>query len=145
MTNHIHLLAFSGDGDDLEKAMQGVQLSYNWWVRRRYGFSGHLWQGRYKSFLIEKDGYLTECSRYIERNPIQAGMVASPEDYPWSSYRFYAYGEPHKHLNLRPDPGYLSLASTDRERQSRYREYVKTDRPYELPDPERLYPVFQGW
>ena len=143
MPNHVHLLLFAGTCVVLAKALQGISLSFSWWARRRWGVSGHLWQGRFKSFLIQKDSYLLECSRYIERNPVNAGMVSDPAQYPWSSYRFYAEGKANPLVT--PDPGYLSLGMTGPERQHSYQTYVTATRPYEFPDPERLHPVFQGW
>lgn len=143
MPNHVHLLLFSETSSALAKALQGIQLSFSWWIRKRYHTSGHLWQGRFKSFLIQKESYLLECGRYIERNPVNAKIVSDPADYPWSSYRFYAMGE--KNPLITPDPGYLSFGSIPAQRMRLYQEYVATARPYELPDPERLHPVFQGW
>ena len=143
MPNHVHLLLFSELRDSLSKYLQGVNLSYSWWYRNRYDFCGHVWQGRFKSFPIEKESYLTECSRYIERNPVNAKIVTHPEKYPWSSYRFYSEGAKN-HL-VTPDPGYRNLASTEAARQNIYQSYVETARPYEIPDAKKLLPSFQGW
>ena len=143
MPNHVHLLLFSEFREILSKSLQGLNLSYSWWYRKRYSFCGHVWQGRFKSFPIEKDSYLLECGRYIERNPVNAGMVSDPKDYSWSSYRFYTEGAENPWLS--PDPGYLEFSSDGAERRRRYREYVTAVRPYETPSPERLLPIFQGW
>ncbi len=142
MTNHTHLLLFSESRELLSRFLQKIQLSYSWWYRLNYKFCGHVWQGRFKSFPIEKESYLLECSRYIERNPVRAEMVSHPRDYLWSSYRFYAEGLSNS-LPLTQDPGYESLGETPRERQVRYEEYVTSIRPYELPEEDRLYRVFQ--
>jgi putative transposase len=70
--------------------MQGMQLAYTLRTNRKYRRVGHLWQDRFKSFVVERDAYLLECGRYIERNPLRCGLVDNPLDYPWSSYRVYA-------------------------------------------------------
>lgn len=129
MANHIHLLLQVIHGEDLKKLMQGVNQTYSNYYKRSYAHTGHLWQGRYKSFLIEKDSYLLECGRYIERNPVRAKLIEDPKDWPWSSYRFYALGEPNPLLD--PNPIYADLEDTPELRQDRYREYVSTERPYE--------------
>ncbi|MBI3323239.1 MAG: transposase [Candidatus Omnitrophica bacterium] len=143
MPNHVHLLLFSELRETLSRYLQRVNLSYSWWYRKRYNFHGHVWQGRFKSLPIEKDSYLMECGRYIERNPVNAKLVADPNDYRWSSYRFYVAGV--KDSLIVPDPGYLGLGANETERCHRYREYVTASRPYEFPAPEKLIPTFQGW
>lgn len=143
MPNHVHLLLFAELRETLSGYLQRVNLSYSWWYRRHYNFCGHLWQGRFKSFPIERDEYLLECSRYIERNPVNAGMVADPKEYRWSSYRFYAEGK--RDPLITPDPGYLAFGSDEIERRRKYRDYVTATRPYEIPDPKELVATFQGW
>jgi len=92
MDNHYHLLLKTKRAN-LSKYMQWFGTSYT----RRYNLehkrSGHLFQGRFKSFLIENDKYLTRLSCYIHRNPLRAGIVKRLVDYPWSSYKIYAYGK----------------------------------------------------
>lgn len=129
MMNHVHLLVRVLRGEDLKKLMQGVNQTYSNYYSRRHTHTGHLWQGRYKSFLIEKDSYLLECSRYIERNPVRAKLIQDPGDWPWSSYRFYAFGEPD--VLIDPHPLYVDLGDEVEIRQDRYREYVLVERPYE--------------
>ena len=143
MPNHVHLLVFSETLAFLSRYLHRVNLTYSWWYRKRYDFCGHVWQGRFKSFPIEKDGYLLECSRYIERNPVNAEMVKDPGDYRWSSYRFYREGKEDPLVT--PDPGYLGFGRDALERRKKYEEYVTTPRPYELPDTQQLTPQFQGW
>ena len=129
MTNHIHLLVKIILGENLKKFMQGLNQSYSNYHKRKYKHTGHLWQGRYKSFLIQKDAYLLDCGRYIERNPLRAQMVEDPRDWPWSSYRFYALGEMNELLE--PHGLYLDLGGSSEERKINYRNYILTDRPYE--------------
>ena len=89
--------------------------------------SGSLWEGRYKSSPIETDRYLLACCRYVELNPVRARMVASPEQYRWSSYRARV-GEIENDW-LDKDPCYLALGDTDMDRQIRYRTWVSTGIP----------------
>nr|WP_305908179.1 transposase [Methylomarinum sp. Ch1-1]MDP4520991.1 transposase [Methylomarinum sp. Ch1-1] len=87
MTNHVHLLITPYVGNGISKVMQSVGRYYVQYFNRRYQRTGTLWEGRYKATLLNSDQYFLVCSRYIELNPVRAGMVKSPEDYRWSSYR----------------------------------------------------------
>ena len=129
MANHIHLLGQMGKGEDLPKLMQYLLFEYSRWYRKGCDYVGHLWQGRYKSPLIERESYFLECGRYIERNPIRAGIVKCAEDYPWSSYRHYAYGQ--KDTLIDDDPYYEVLGSDKLVRQKFYRKFVHLDGPYD--------------
>ena len=86
MSNHYHLLIETPDGN-LSKGMRQLNGVYTQTHNRRHGRSGHVFQGRYKAILVEKESYLLELSRYIVLNPVRAGMVRSARDWPWSSYR----------------------------------------------------------
>jgi len=88
MNNHVHLLIETDREGILSKAMQGLNLSYALWFKVRYNWVGHLWQGRFKSYIVDKEKYLWACVRYIALNPVKAGIVSKPEEYRWSSYRF---------------------------------------------------------
>ena len=92
MSNHYHLLIRTRQGN-LSRAIQWLGLTYSMWFNRRYDRSGHLFQGRFKSFIIENDRYFAAMCLYIHRNPIRAGIVENPSDYPWSSYPAYMYHE----------------------------------------------------
>ena len=122
MTNHPHLVIETKEGSNLSKIMQGINLSYVYHYRRKYGHVGHFWQGRFKSLLIQKDSYLLECGKYIELNPVRAKLAEKPEDYKWSSYRVYAYGEDNPLVDV--NPLYETLGKTREERQMSYREFV---------------------
>lgn len=98
MTNHYHLVVETVDGN-LSRGMRQLNGEYTQQVNRRYGLSGHLFQGRYKSILVQKEAYLLELSRYVALNPVRAGMVEQPEDWPWSSYT--------AQLGLTPCPKWL--------------------------------------
>lgn len=89
MTNHEHLFVETPE-PSLSAGMQYLGGSYTSYFNRRHGRSGHLFQGRFKGHLIEEEGYFLEVSRYVHLNPVRAGMVGHPQDYPWSSYPGYA-------------------------------------------------------
>ena len=91
MDNHYHLLVRSRLAN-LKKAMQWFGTTYTQRFNRRHYRSGHLFQGRYKSLIVQNDAYLLQLSYYIHRNPVRAGIVKRLADYRWSSYRVYAYG-----------------------------------------------------
>ena len=92
MTNHVHLMMTPQSEEGPSRLMQSVGRSYVRYVNSTYGRSGTLWEGRFKSALINSEEYFLVCSRYIELNPVRAGMVESPGDYHWSSYRANALG-----------------------------------------------------
>jgi REP-associated tyrosine transposase len=88
MVNHLHLLIEVGDVQ-LSRIMQVLQFRYTRRYNLKYGLEGHLFQGRYKAILCDKDSYLMQLSAYIHLNPVRAGIVKDPSEYPWSSYRSY--------------------------------------------------------
>ena len=88
MTNHIHLVIQVGDVS-LSRIMQNVSFRYTSYVNHRLKQSGHLFQGRYKALLIDADSYLLQIIRYVHNNPVRAGIIIIPEDYPWSSHNVY--------------------------------------------------------
>jgi hypothetical protein len=88
MTNHIHL-ALQVSDIPLSRSMQNLSFRYTRWINWRQKRTGHLFQGRYKAVLVDGDSYLLELVRYIHLNPVRAGMVSDPEEYPWSSHRAY--------------------------------------------------------
>jgi REP element-mobilizing transposase RayT len=93
MDNHYHLLLRTRRAN-LSRAMQWLGVTYTNRFNARHSRSGHLFQGRFKSMLVQNDAYLMRLSYYIHRNPLRAGMVERLADYRWSSYRAYAYGKP---------------------------------------------------
>ncbi len=99
--------------------MKAVGERYVQYFNRRYGRVGTLWQGRYRSCLVQDDRYFLVCQRYIELNPVRAKIVARPEDYEWSSYRRNAHGLPCKIIT--PHLAYESIATTPEVRQESYR------------------------
>ncbi len=88
MTNHIHL-AIEEDETSLSRIMHALQSSYTNWYNRRHRRVGHLFQGRFKSYLVDRERYLMALLRYIHENPVRAAMVGRAEEYPWSSDRYF--------------------------------------------------------
>lgn len=118
MTNHVHLLLTPEEGDGVSRLMQSLGRYYVRYVNQAYQRSGTLWEGRFKSTLVDSENYLLAVSRYIELNPVRAKMVEDPAEYPWSSYQQNAIG---KAINLiTPHFCYQSLGKTDKERQAAY-------------------------
>lgn len=87
MSNHFHLLVKPEKGEDLSQWMRWLMTAHVRRYHRHHGTSGHLWQGRFKSFIVKGDEHLLTVARYVEGNPVQAGMVRSARDWPWSSHR----------------------------------------------------------
>lgn len=119
MTNHAHLLVTPTEGGAVARMMQCLGRHYVTYVNRSYRRSGTLWEGRYKSCLVDGPRYLLACHRYIELNPLRAAMVATPEAHRWSSYRANALGAADPLLS--PHVVYRALADTDKGRRERYR------------------------
>ena len=120
MTNHVHLLVTPATADGVSKMMQSLGRRYVRYFNRRYQRSGTLWEGRFRSCVIEAEGYLLACQQYIELNPVRAGMVENAAEYVWSSYRVHARGVSAS-LHT-PHQLYLRLAPTELQRQEAYRE-----------------------
>ena len=120
MTNHVHLLLTPEDARAIGRTLQHVGRKYVTYVNHGYGRSGTLWEGRHKGSLIDSEAYALACSRYIEMNPVRTGMVKTPGEYRWSSYRRNAFGEGADWL--RPPGEYLRLGSDAEARQRAYRD-----------------------
>jgi putative transposase len=119
MTNHAHLLVTPKNPEGIPRMMQQLGRRYVRYFNEVYERTGTLWEGRYKSCLIESESYLLHCYRYIELNPVRAAMVNDPADYQWSSHGCNALGMKSKLIT--PHPLYLALGSTERERLENYR------------------------
>ena len=130
MTNHIHLLATPGEENSISKVFQSVGRKYVQYFNFTYQRSGTLWEGRYRATVVDSERYLLAVMRYIELNPVRAGIVAHPRDYVWSSYSFNAQGE--RSLNARwltPHPEYIRLGRNVSERQAAYRQLFRAALP----------------
>ena len=123
MTNHVHLvMETTKDGGELSQIMKGINLSYAQHYKKRYKYTGHFWQDRFKSIIISRDEYLLACGSYVELNPVRAGMVKAPQDYPWSSYKANAYG---KKDDLIDEHVVYDKLSTDETVRKEYRSFVQ--------------------
>lgn len=120
MTNHVHLLITPHEERSLSKAFQVLGRYYVQYFNYRYQRTGALWEGRYKAAPIDTEAYLLTCMRYIELNPVRAGMVAHPSEYPWSSYDCNAFG--HTNNLVTPHLEYQRLGMIDEERQTAYQQ-----------------------
>lgn len=119
MTNHVHLLASSEEPYGISQMMQTLGRRYVAYINKRHERSGTLWEGRFKAALVDTDAYLLACMRYIELNPVRAGMVEHPGRYRWSSYAANALGR--NDSAVAHHDVYLGLGSTPDRRQTAYR------------------------
>ncbi len=123
MGNHVHLLASPVDSEGLGKMMQWVGRFYVPWFNHKYQRTGTLFQGRFKASVVDSERWFMACSRYIEQNPVRAGMVAEPGAYRWSSYAH--------HVGLQNDPLitdhplYWALGNTPFEREAQYQQLLQ--------------------
>ena len=127
MTNHVHLLMTPKTEKGVSQLMQALGRYYVRYVNHTYQRTGALWEGRYKSTLVDSDHYFLIVSRYIELNPVRAGMVDHPSAYPWSSYQHNAVGNLIEFLA--PYAVYLELAKTNKARQNHYQALFENNIP----------------
>ena len=125
MTNHVHLLSSASRPYDLSRMMQYLGRYYVRYINRVYKRSGTLWEGRFKASLVDTEAYFLRCCRYIECNPVRAGMVRGPGEYIWSSYRHHAFGMASELLAMHEE--YERLANSAAERQLAYRGLFSTE------------------
>ncbi|MDQ3058092.1 MAG: transposase [Pseudomonadota bacterium] len=123
MSNHFHLLATPATAEGLPQMMQAVGRRYVRYFNDRQARSGTLWEGRYRSTLIEAKRYLLACMVYIDLNPVRAGLVREASDYPWSSHGHYVGLRADKLIT--PHPLYWSLGNTPFAREAAYAELVR--------------------
>ena len=134
MTNHVHLLLTPRIPRGLSLLMKFLGQCYAQYVNRTYHRSGTLWEGRYRSSVVQSQRYVLACYRYIELNPVRAHMVKHPGDYLWSSYAVNAEGRPLRWLS--PHGEYLALGLGEESRRSTYRDLFST-----ALSPELLYEI----
>lgn len=134
MTNHTHLLVTPMAENAVSEMMQSLGRRYVQYINKTYKRSGTLWEGRFKSCLVDSEKYLLTCMQYIEMNPVRASMVEHPGDYQWSSYAATAQIEKSKLIV--EHPVYSSLGKTDEQRRYAYRElfsqYMDKDLIHEI-------------
>jgi putative transposase len=124
MSNHVHLLVTPSCDQGVSKLMRHIGRHYVQPFNFKYARTGPLFEGRFKSALVQDAVYLLHCIRYIELNPVRAGMSVDPGDYAWSSYRSHAFG---KKVQLwTPHGEYLALGKTSGDRTEQYRALVSS-------------------
>jgi putative transposase len=119
MTNHFHLMTTPADDSGLSTMMQGIGRTYVPVFNLKHQRTGGLWEGRFRSFVIETENYWLKCMRYIELNPVRAGITSRPDEYRWSSARAHVTG--HGDELLTPHILYTRLGKTATERQRAWR------------------------
>lgn len=134
MANHAHLLVSPAAGDGVTWLMRDLGRSYVRYFNDTYRRTGTLWEGRFRSSLVDSERYLLACYRYIELNPVRALLVGAPGDYPWSSYHVNALGR-HSDL-ITPHRQWLSLGNSHQARLKRYRALF--ERPLKAAEVERM-------
>ena len=123
MSNHVHLLLSTATPKSPGELMKMLGQRYVQYINRTYRRSGTLWEGRFRSCLLQEEGYFPECHRYIELNPVRAAMVEHPTHYRWSSYRCNAQGEVSPFI--KPHALYGALGRSPDAKQAAYRELFR--------------------
>jgi putative transposase len=118
MSNHVHLLLTPLEYGAVAAMLQDIGRRYVRVINTIHGRSGTLWEGRYKSSLIDSENYLMTCHQYIEMNPVRAGLADRPEAYPWSSHGHYASGTQNKLIT--EHALFVSLGSSNTERRASF-------------------------
>lgn len=142
MDNHVHLLATPLDGTGIPRLMQAIGRRYVRHFNDRHGRTGTLFEGRYKSTLVQADRYLLACMVYVDLNPVRAGIAATAADWTWSSHRHYV-GIAQDRL-VTPHPLYWALGNTPFAREQAYSDLVAAG----VPAPTRTLlteSTFHGW
>ena len=119
MSNHVHLLVSPPNIPAISRLMRDVNQIFGQYLNRKNNRCGSVWQGRFKASLVDSKDYFLTCQRYIELNPVRAGMVGKPDAYPWSSYGTNGCGQPSTLITAHAR--YLGLGTTSADRQATYR------------------------
>jgi putative transposase len=119
MSNHVHLLLSPDDSSSVSSMMRRLGQRYVQYFNRRHARTGTLWEGRFRSSLVQDERYFLTCQRYIELNPVRAQMVSGPGDYRWSSHRANAFGQDNRLIT--PHLTYTRLGNDQAARQATYR------------------------
>ncbi|MCJ7740902.1 transposase [Candidatus Microgenomates bacterium] len=125
MPNHTHFLIKTNNESDYSSFMKNINLIYFYYYKKKYGWIGHFWQDRFKSQPIGKDEYFIQCGKYIELNPVRASIIGDPEEYPYSSYKYYSEGK--LDLLITEDLFFREIGKTPKERQQKYKDIAIND------------------
>lgn len=136
MRNHFHLLVTPLEPTSLERAMHRIDFQYARYINDRYKRTGTAFEGRYRCTAIDSESYWYRCMRYVELNPVRAGIVADPAAYTWSSYHRHALGTPDPLVTVHPL--YTALATSPKEREAAWRRYCAEALPPEELETLRL-------
>ena len=142
MTNHVHLMLTPASADGIPKTMQALGRRYVYHFNHSHQRTGGLFDGRYRHFLVDSDEYWFTCIRYVELNPVRAGLVAAPHHYRWTSYPAHAFGAPD-HV-VTPHALYISLGSSPELRQEAWRTTCGVPIPPDILEKLRES-VTKGW
>ncbi|MBI4367319.1 MAG: transposase [Deltaproteobacteria bacterium] len=121
MHTHVHLLITTPGPIFLDRIMQRINHRYAIDYHTRHQRTGHFWMHGYRCAIVDSDRYALACMRYLDRNPIRAGVVTDPSEWPWSGHRFYAFGD--REYLLDSHESYLGMANEQGTRQSYYRTF----------------------
>jgi REP-associated tyrosine transposase len=124
MTNHFHLLIKVDESADISSFMCEFKTAYAKYFNHRYNTSGHFWGGRFGSEVVQEDQHMLACLRYIDRNPVKAGLVTNPSEWSLSTYHYYASGKEHTFLKIEYHPLYLELGPDPVSRCRAYQDFV---------------------
>ena len=122
LPNHIHLIATPSDRYAIHCLIQDINKVFQNYLQQEYRHSGRLWQEQYHLSPLQEGNFLLDCYRYIELNPVRAGIVSHPGNYSWSSYRCHGYGSENELITLHGS--YMALGDSDRERQCAWRKFL---------------------
>lgn len=122
MSTHVHLILTTPGPVLLSRIMQRINHLYALDYHKRHARQGHFWINSFRESVIDSDSYALTCMRYLDRNPVRAKIVQSPDLWPWSSHIYYANGTPNPLID--PHPSYIGLSSRPTTRQSLYQKFV---------------------
>ena len=125
MPNHVHLLVTPGNEAGMARMTRSIGARYVRYFNRRYRRTGYLWEGRFRAAAVRSTDYLLNCHRYIEQNPVRAGLVVGPAKWEWSSFCHLAHGSEDSIVT--PHGGYLNLGGSDESRRCAYQTLCATE------------------
>ena len=143
MSNHVHLLATGREPDSAAQFFRSTGVRYVRYFNRENERTGTLWEGRFWSNIVQEDHYLLNCMRYIEMNPVRAGMVDRPGAFYWSSHACHAMGAGND--LVKPHPTYLALGETEDRRRQAYRGIFEPAEEHKVLDERFRQSIRRGW
>lgn len=137
MPNHVHLLVTPPERDSISELLSRVNQRYVQSLNRHHGRCGTAWQGRFHASVVDSRSYFMTCQRYIELNPVRAGLARRAEEYPWSSFHTYALGRPSP-VPLAEHAAYLALGPDEACRRTQYAALFEAELPQHMIDRIRI-------